>query len=384
MSKLIHIIPSIAEESSGPTYSVKRLIESLININLDVELATLKYDNTILPKYAHSFDIVGNKRLARSPLMYEWLNNQVKMHNKKIIFHNHGMWQFNSLYPGQIVNKYNSPYIVSTRGSFSKIAFRNGSIIKKLFWPLYQKPSFKKVSIFHATSIDEYLDIRNLGFKQPVAIIPNGIDIPNFFLKSISKLKTVLFLGRIHPIKGIDLLLPAWKLIQDKHLDWQLKIIGDDVGYHGSSGYKLKMKNLSKDLKLKRTEFLDPLYGNDKWQAYKDADIYILPSYSENFGVTIAEAMASGLPVIVTKGTPWSDVEQKNAGLWVDNKIDTIANAIEILILKNSEEREYMGQNGRDWMSKDFSWDTIAKNMNYVYDWLEKPNTNALNFIKLD
>jgi glycosyltransferase involved in cell wall biosynthesis len=144
------------------------------------------------------------------------------------------------------------------------------------------------------------------------------------------------------------------------------------------------MKNLSKDLKLKRIEFLDPLYGNDKWQAYKDADIYILPSYSENFGVTIAEAMASGLPVIVTKGTPWSDVEQKNAGLWVDNKIDTIANAIEILILKNSEEREYMGQNGRDWMIKDFSWDTIAKNMNYVYDWLERPNTNALNFIKLD
>ncbi len=384
MNKLIHIIPSIAEESSGPTYSVKRLIESLINIDLDVELATLNYNNSVSPGYAHSFDIVGNKRLARSPIMYEWLINKVKIHNKKIIFHNHGMWQFNSLYPGQIANKYKIPYIVSTRGSFSKVAFRNGSILKKLFWPLYQKPSFQNVSLFHATSIDEYLDIRNMGFKQPVAIIPNGIDIPNNFLKKDSIFRTVLFLGRIHPIKGLDLLLPAWKIIQDKHPDWELKIIGDDVGYHGSTGYKIKLKNISNQLKLQRVDFLDPVYGNEKWQAYKDADIYVLPSYSENFGVTIAEAMASGLPVIVTKGTPWSEVEQKKAGLWIDNKIESIAYAIETLILKNPEDRLHMGQNGKDWMGKDFSWNTIAKNMNYVYDWIENPTNNSLNFVKQD
>jgi glycosyltransferase involved in cell wall biosynthesis len=384
LNKLIHIIPSIAEESSGPTYSVKRLVESLINIKLDVELATLNINNSKLPEYASSFDLVGNKRLASSPLMYRWLNNKVKIHNKNIIFHNHGMWQFNSLYPGQIANKYKIPYVVSTRGSFSKIAFKNGSLVKKIFWPLYQKPSFKSVSLFHATSFDEYLDIRSLGFKQPIAIIPNGIDIPNKFLKINSIFKTVLFLGRIHPIKGLDLLLPAWKLIQDKHTDWQLKIIGDDIGYHGSTGYKLKLKSISNYLKLKRVEFIDPLYGNEKWQAYKDADIYVLPSYSENFGVTIAEAMASGLPVIVTKGTPWSEVEENNAGLWIDNNIEAIAYAIETLINKNTKDRELMGQNGKEWMVKDFSWDTIAKKMNCVYDWLENPNTNLLDFVQQD
>ena len=206
MNKIIHIIPSISEESSGPTYSVKRLIESLIKINLDVELATLNYNNLKLPYYAHSFEIEGNKRLARSPSMYHWLHNVAKVHNKNILFHNHGMWQFNALYPGQIANKYKFPYVASPRGCFSKIAFNNGSKVKKIFWPLLQKPSFNNVKLFHATSFNEYIDIRNMGFKQPIAIIPNGIDIPNQLMKNEVSFKTLLFLGRIHPIKGLDLL----------------------------------------------------------------------------------------------------------------------------------------------------------------------------------
>ena len=174
----------------------------------------------------------------------------------------------NSVYPGEIANKYKIPYVVSPRGTFSIKAFNSGSHIKKLFWPLFQKPSFNNVSIFHATSYNEYLEIRNMGFKQPVAIIPNGIDIPNNLEHSISEHKTLLYLGRINSIKGLDLLLPAWGLVQDKFPDWHLRLIGDDLGYHGSNGYSNKIELLARKLKLKRVHFDGALYGNDKWQAY--------------------------------------------------------------------------------------------------------------------
>ncbi len=381
MKEIIQITPAISEESSGPSYSVRRLTESLIKIGRDVNLLSLEWPNTPKINYLHTFPIFGNPRIGSSPKLFDWLDKRVNNTSNPPILHNHGMWQMNAVYPGTIANKYKIPYIVSPRGTFSQIAFNSGSIIKKCFWPLYQKPSFKNVSLFHATSYQEYLDIRNRGFKQPVSIIPNGIDIPPRFEKSKRSRRTLLFLGRIHPIKGLDILLPAWKHLQDKFPDWELRIVGNDFGYHGTTGYKNTIIKISNQLNLKRVIFLDALFGIEKWKAYAESDIYILPTYSENFGVTIAEALSSGVPVIVTKGAPWENIEKIGAGYWTDISIESLSNSMEELMRMTPHELNIMGEKGRDWMINEFSWNIIAKKMSIMYDWVVNDNDNTYEFI---
>ena len=182
------------------------------------------------------------------------------------IVHNHGMWQMNSLYPGWAVKKSESKLIVSPRGTFSEWAMSNGSFVKKFFWVLLQKPALGCTKCFHATSDSEYRDIRRLGFHQPVAIIPNGIDIPNLPEKKQNKLRTLLFLGRIHPVKGLDLLLHAWKEVQALFPEWQLIVAGSDDGFYGKSGYLDKMRDLSVRLDLQRIYFVGELNGIDKFK----------------------------------------------------------------------------------------------------------------------
>ncbi|SVE16820.1 uncharacterized protein METZ01_LOCUS469674, partial [marine metagenome] len=247
----IHVVPAVTNESSGPSYSIVSICKSLVKCNLDVQLLSLDWAPIKSPpKFLITFRMGWMpRRLGQSPRLFRYLLDQVR--SKKIdIVHNHGMWQMNSLYPGWAVKKSESKLIVSPRGTFSEWAMSNGSFVKKFFWVLLQKPALSCTKCFHATSDSEYRDIRRLGFHQPVAIISNGIDIPNLPEKKINKLRTLLFLGRIHPVKGLDLLLHAWKEVQALFPEWQLIVAGSDDGFYGKSGYLNKMRDLSVRLDL--------------------------------------------------------------------------------------------------------------------------------------
>lgn len=383
--KVINVIPAISNEASGPSYSVLKLCNFLKKLDVDVKLAALDWENKInnLP-FVFLFKIsVGPKKLGRSLSMYHWMKKQVKSEDKYII-HNHGMWQMNSVFPGRLSSKYNIPYLVSPRGSFSVWAMNHGSIFKSLFWNCLQKPSFKNVACFHATALSEYNDIRRLGFKQPVAIIPNGIELPNYFKKDDNNSRTVLFLGRIHAVKGIDLLLRTWMKLYPLFPAWNLKIVGSDSGFHSSSGYLNAMKALSHELNLKRVEFVGPKFGLEKWDEYANADIYVLPTYSENFAITVAEALASGTPCVVTKGAPWSELEKYEAGKWVDIEEKSLVASLKELMSKDISELRQMGLNGRNWVKRDFSWVKVAQEMKDVYEWILGNNVNCPSCVKLD
>jgi len=209
-----------------------------------------------------------------------------------------------------------------------------------------------------------------MGFKQPVAIIPNGIDVPPLKIKIIGNKRTLLFLGRIHPVKGLDMLLPAWAAVHARFPDWQLRIVGSDAGFHARSGYLAEMQNLSISLGLRNVEFTGALHGAEKWQAYLDADLFVLPTYSENFGMSVAEALAAGTPVIVTQGAPWSGLAHEKAGEWIEIGIDSLVAALEDLLSRTSDELSTMGQLGRAWMEREYSWDSIGRHMADVYDWV--------------
>lgn len=383
--RIIQCVPAISEESSGPSYSVPRLCESLIAHGQDVTLAALDWaPMPSPPPFSKTFPLGwGPRRLGRSPTMKRWLIKQVLSGNVNVL-HNHGMWQMNAVYPGWAVKKGDVNFVVSPRGSFSEWAMQHGSWAKKVFWPMFQHRALEAATCFHATAESEYHDIRRLGFRQPVAIIPNGVDIPDLPPKSPGNSRTLLFLGRIHPKKGLDMLLPAWQAVQDRFPEWRLVVAGSDHGYYGSSGYLDGLRGLALELNLKRFEFVGELNGPRKLLAYQDADLFILPTYSENFGITVAEALAAGTPVIVTKGAPWDGLEIWGAGWWIDIGLDPLVACLENALARPHGELVEMGLRGRDWMESEFSWTHLGQRMVETYGWLAGNGTGAPEWVRQD
>ena len=372
MTRIINIVPSIAEEASGPSYSVVRLCESLILAGDDAVLVALDWKPLAFPpNFLHTFQVgVGPRRLGRSPQMYQWLSAQCA-NNRVNVLHNHGMWQANSLYPAWLFRKNSNICLVySPRGALSEWAMSHGSILKKLFWPLLQRPALQKASCFHATAESEYEDIRRLGFKQPVAVIPNGIDIVSITPKNFEKIRVLLFLGRIHKKKGLDILLRSWREVQSLYPNWRVVIAGGDEGYNGTKGYLKEMQLLSKELGLVRVQFVGNLYGAEKMNAYRSAELFVLPTYSENFGLTVAESLAAGTPVIVSKGAPWHDLNERGAGWWIDIGVKALVDCLKEAMSRTPAELGAMGERGRSWMQRDFTWSSGGKKMAETYRWL--------------
>jgi len=179
--RVIHVVPAITEEASGPSYSVVRLCQSLIEAGEDLTLAAMDWSRlSSMPAFMKIFPLgVGPRRLGRSPEMSRWLMGETTAGTVNVV-HSHGMWQMNAAYPGWAVKERKTKLVVSPRGAFSTWAMNHGSRFKRIFWPLIQRPALVPASCFHGTSESEHEDIRRLGFKQPVAIIPNGIDVPEF------------------------------------------------------------------------------------------------------------------------------------------------------------------------------------------------------------
>jgi glycosyltransferase involved in cell wall biosynthesis len=383
--RIVHIVPSIAKESSGPSYSILSICKNLVNMGLDIQMLSLDWAPIKSPpKFLLTFKMGWMpRRLGQSPKLYNYLSEQASS-NQIDIMHNHGMWQMNSLYPGWVAKKNDLKLVVSPRGTFSEWAMKNGSFMKRFFWVLFQRPSFNNTDCFHATSYKEYEDIRRLGFGQPVAIIPNGIDIPETFEKKNIKLRTLLFLGRIHPVKGLDLLLNAWKEVQAFFPEWQLIVAGSDDDYYGKSGYLNKMSDLSIRLGLERVYFVGELNGVEKFKAYFDAELFILPSHSENFGVSIAEALSHGTPVIASHGTPWEEINVRKAGWWVSNDIEPLSLCLKSALNSSRSDLKSMGDQGRAWMENEFSWKQISQKMLKTYEWLSDKNQPIPEWVKID
>jgi glycosyltransferase involved in cell wall biosynthesis len=239
---------------------------------------------------------------------------------------------------------------------------------KEPIWWLCQHKALRVADCLHATAESEYLEIRQAGLMNPVAIIPNGIDLPPIHTlpDRINRAqRQVLSLGRIHPKKGLDRLLHAWAKIEHTVPDWSLKLVGN-----AEVGHDIELMALAQQLGLKRFMLDGPSFGDAKWQVYHDADVFVLPTLNENFGLTVAEALASGLPVISTKGAPWGGLETNGCGWWIDHGVEPLAAALISAMGMTPFQRVEMGHRGRDWMGRDFGWPAIGAEMASVYRWL--------------
>ena len=222
--------------------------------------------------------------------------------------------------------------------------------------------------MFHATSEKEYEEIRSQGYKQPVAIVPIGMDVPEIqshVKEDVGRIRKIVFFGRLHLVKGVDRLVRAWGEVARE--GWELVIAGPDCGMLEA------LKGIVAEERVPRVSFVGEINGPAKYEFLAGGDIYVLPSDTENFGVTVAEALVSGTPVIASQGTPWQGLERERCGRWVPIGVEPLAAALKEMMAMSDEERAAMGARGREWIRRDFSWKGIGAKMKAAYEWLLAP-----------
>ena len=281
-----------------------------------------------------------------------------------------------------VAYRHSIPFITHPRGMLEPWAINHKMWKKRLALILYQQRDLRTANVLVATAESEGESLRALGFRQPIAVIPNGVCTNEFLdenepnLAQIGGQRKVLFLSRIQGKKGLLNLIQAWAEIERQ--GWILQIAGPN-----EEGHLEKVLGLADQLGVASSvQYLGAVYGSDRVKVYKNAHLFVLPTYSENFGVVVAEALLSGLPVITTKGAPWADLETFGCGLWIDIGVKPLVTALRTAMTLSDKERKVMGERGRNYVRR-FNWDDIAMQMVDVYRWVLDYGTKP-DCIRLD
>ncbi len=248
---------------------------------------------------------------------------------------------------------------------------------KKIAQFLGAKNYLSSAACLHATSQQEADNIRSLGTRNPIAVVALGLDLAEYgqafrpaaleqTWPQLQQKRILFVLSRIHPQKGLLHLVRAWGPLSRQYRDWHLVIAGPD-----QNGHEAELKAAAENAGASRhTTFAGPVYGELKSQLFAACDVFVLPTFSENFGIVVAESLASGKPVITTKGTPWQELETHNCGWWIDIGQAPLEAAIKQALDLSDDTRTEMGARGRALIEEKYSWPKIASQMVDVYRWL--------------
>lgn len=373
MISVIHVVAGLRQSSGGPSRTVVQLCDALAGSSqLDVSLLfqdkngenVVISENTYVSRHPAKSDSDVAIKLG-IPAMQ--LLGNVAQQKQPEIYHLHGMWSPVLHWATQCAHRKQKAIILQPRGMLEPWSLGYKAWKKRIAMSLYQRRDIERASLLVATSEMEYGNLRKLGFKQPVAIIPNGIKLHTVSLdlnkKNNSTAKKALFLSRIHPKKGLLNLIAAWATL--KPADWRLVIAGPDEG-----GHLAEVIAAAKSYGILDTiDFVGEVEGAAKTSIYQSAHLFILPTYSENFGVVVAEALSYGLPVITTRGAPWSDIETFGCGWWINIGKEPLVHALKQALGLTELQLQEMGSRGRIYAER-YDWSDIAAKMTSVYSWI--------------
>ena len=357
---------SIDKRLGGPSRSVPILARGLANKGILTTLLTCKTEQM-------NVHLLDNSTVD---LKIIDANVNVKCFEKDILdakydlIHLQNLWMPLYHKMARIARKHNIPYIMTPRGCLEPWCMKQKRIKKLVAFHLYQKRDLQQAACILATSKMEADNIRALGITSPRAIIPNGIDISEYKCRTSEDKthvkKQILFLSRIHEKKGIEFLINAWEQLRAKYPTWNVVIAGN-----GEESYIHRLNEIIKSKSLRDcVEIIPPVFGEDKRRLYCESSLFVLPSYSENFGMVIAEAMSCGVPVITTNGTPWQELNEINLGWCIDLSLEKLITSISKAIELGQDSLFRMGQECSKHIRDTYQYTEVAAKNKAVYEWI--------------
>ena len=371
--RVLHAIATVHKEGGGTSEVVPRLCRAQKELGHEVTLATLRTadvsDSTtqaiktgVIYDGTSERQLVGPLRqLGYSRYFGHVLEKWVKWAD---IVHVHGLWMWPMWAAGWEARRQGKPYVMMPHGFLDPERLKISKWKKRFVGAFCDKPLLQAANGIVATSKSELNGIRQYGISCPAHVMPIGIDLSQYAARESPAdrhEKTLLYFSRITPIKGLDLLADAWGQVAQRGLakGWKLLIVGPD-----DRGYAEAMKKLYAEKCLQGSfEFRGPVFGADKFTLLQSVDAMILPTRSENWSIAVAEGMASGLPVVCTKGAPWECLNTAKAGWWVDVSVDAIRQGLESLLALSDNDRHELGLRGRKWVEDNLSWSQIATDL---------------------
>lgn len=363
--RILQTIAGFGVHSGGTTTCTYDLLTAMLQIGCQVDLMTIKTDDLM------GYDEPWIKALPDDSISsYGFSCNMNRFLCKADydLYHTNGMWMHCNHITCAIARKKQKPYVITPHGMLYPQALARSTWKKKLL--LISGGVDKDLRLadcIHCTCAEEMRHYRALGYKNPVAVIPNPVPIPSFIdeLTNERNIKRVGFLGRLHPRKNVEVLLDAWIRLGDKTKRAQLVVMGK-----GEPAYEVMLKERVKQSGLTNVEFAGFVTGREKFERLASLTVLCVPSDFENFGMIVTEALSVGTPVIASLGTPWQELNAQHCGFWVSNDVQTLAETIATVLFLPDEEIRTMGENGKRLVQEKYQDTQVARMMQQLYDWI--------------
>lgn len=363
------------------TYSVTRKAGGVFDAVRDLftnrnfaghNINVISFEDDMLEQDRAAWKSMPMQLFEAGPMLYSHQAKKALMASRADILHMEALWRWPHLWMTDWKQKKGRPIVCSPHGMLDPWIIRNQGKLKRLISNMFFQKGLDAVTCYHALCKKELEDIRAYGLKQPVAIIPNGINIPdgNVVFDKVDGFHHLLYLGRLHKKKGVDLLIMALASIKRENSkllkDWKVDLVGWDDENCRNVLEKIVRENDLEDIVI----FHGGLYGEEKLRMYANADGYILPSHGEGLPMTVLEAWSWNVPVIMTPKCNIPEGFEANAAIRVEDNTESVAKGLLTFLTMSEKERKSMGECGRTLVERDFTWDASARKMIKLYEWL--------------